>query len=182
MVRKVKAKCGAHQQCLGDACPYRVENKQLKSVAARQSRGRKGADGHPSSDAMPRYYPKTGELWVGDVKVRRYGRRGKQHLILKEFQRLRWPPCIDAPPGCQPLTVENRSRDVIHLLNQNHSRALIHFSSDGTGLGVCWKLLEERVVNEPGGQPPTMGVRRPNGARLGHTNPKRQRGNQRSRA
>ena len=120
------------------------------------------------SAKIPRYYPKTGELWVGDVKVRRYERRGKQHLILKEFQRLRWPPCIDAPPGCEPLTVENRSRDVIHLLNQNHSRALIHFSSDGTGLGVCWKLLEERVINEPGGQPPTMGVRRPNRASLGH--------------
>jgi len=130
--------------CRGERCRYRIELRRLELLAAAAT---------PAADRRPRYDTKTGRLYVGKVFIRRFHTRGKQHLILAEFQRLGWPPSIEAPPECEPLLVENRLRDVVHLMNEDHLCPLIHFFCDGTGEGVCWCFLARPALSGGGGGP-----------------------------
>jgi hypothetical protein len=88
----------------------------------------------PSCDAVSR------TLMVGEHVVRKLKSDGKQTKILEAFEEQHWPPRIEMG-GDPALAPENKLRDLVRLLNRDHKLNLIHFSSDGTGRGVCWEFV-----------------------------------------
>ena len=130
MVRNSRADGESHRPCLGEKCPYRIELRRLKFAAAAAL---------APADRAPRYDTKTGILRVGNAFIRRFRTRGKQHLVLAEFQRLGWPPSIEVPEECEPFLVEHRDRDVVCLMNKRHRCPLIEFHACDGGLAVSWE-------------------------------------------
>jgi len=106
--------------------------RRLKSAAAA---------GIAPADRRPRYDAKTGILRAGKVFIRRFHTKGKQHLILAEFERLGWPPRIEVPQECEAFLVEHRGCDVVCLMNERHRCSLIEFHSCDGGLAVSWKFI-----------------------------------------
>jgi hypothetical protein len=105
---------------------------------------KKNGDCKPSShhDSRPVWNPQKRELRVGNILVKRYRRPApNQELVLQVFEEEGWPHRIDdplpRPLGRDPVQCLH---DTINHLNRNQLEALIHFSGDGNGCGICWTL------------------------------------------
>jgi hypothetical protein len=65
-----------------------------------------------------------------------------QETILAAYEEEGWPIRIDDPlPQKQNQNPKCRLHDTIKCLNRYHENRVIHFSGDGTGEGVLWRLL-----------------------------------------
>ena len=82
-------------------------------------------------------------LTFGGQIVRRYGRSSpNQETVLQTFEEQGWPYRIDDPlPYSAEVAPKLRLHDTIRWLNLKQESRLLRFLGDGTGEGVCWKLL-----------------------------------------
>jgi hypothetical protein len=91
----------------------------------------------PSFDAELR------ELWCGDRLVKRFKVPAKnQECILKVFEELGWPPCIDDPLLFEPrIRQRTRLKAAIRHLNFGQKNELLKFHGNGRGDGVRWEYI-----------------------------------------
>jgi predicted metalloenzyme YecM len=67
-----------------------------------------------------------------------------QEAILATFQVERWPERIDDPlPIKEDQKPKRRLHEAIKALNRNRRAKVIYFFGDGTGEGVCWRLVHD---------------------------------------
>ena len=94
---------------------------------------------------VPRWDPARRELWLGDFLIKRFRQPSpNQERILAVFQEEGWPPSIDDPlPYQADQDSKRRLHDTIHNLNRCQRNCLIHFSGDGTGERILWRLLAD---------------------------------------
>jgi hypothetical protein len=104
------------------------------------------------ADRKPRYDIKTGILRVGKVVIRRFRTKGKQHMMLAEFERLGWLPLIEIPQECEAFLVEHRGRDVVSLMNKRHRCSLLQFHSCDGGLAVSWEFIGAAAADNSDGE------------------------------
>ncbi len=105
-----------------------------------------GGDARPTSDFTPLWSRDNRVLSIGGQVVKRYGRSSpNQEAVLQAFQEQGWPCRIDDPlPYSAEVPPKPRLHDTIRWLNLNHEYPLLRFLGDGTGEGVCWKLVASR--------------------------------------
>lgn len=103
----------------------------------------------------PRWDKQRRELRVGDLVVKRFRNHSpNQEAILSAFEEENWPRRIDDPLHPQAeMDSKCRLHDTIKCLNRHHRDRAIIFSGDGTGQGVCWKLLDDNVETLPAAKP-----------------------------
>lgn len=69
-----------------------------------------------------------------------------QEAILSAFEEEGWPSRIDDPlPPHEEQDSKRRLSDTIKCLNRKQDNSIIHFRGDGTGEGVVWEFIEDRV-------------------------------------
>ena len=106
-------------------------------------------NGHASTNgnAVPHWNPATRVLRVGGRVVKQFRvPSSTQETILEAFQEEGWPPCLDDPlPPVPDGSPKDRLRDTIRHLNSNQKNRLIRFRGDGTGRGIRWELIDDRV-------------------------------------
>jgi hypothetical protein len=102
-----------------------------------------GGDARPTRDFTPLWDRDNRVLSLGGQIVRRYGRSSpNQEAVLQAFQEQGWPYRIADPlPYSAEVPPKLRLHDTIRWLNLRHECRLVRFLGDGTGEGVCWKLL-----------------------------------------
>jgi hypothetical protein len=120
--------------------------------AARQHGAQEGPDGrrvtsHRKGRALrtkPRWDGQLRQLWVGKELVKWFRvPAGNQETILAAFQEQGWPAHIDDPlPGKAGVDPKGRLHAAIRRLNGRQLRRLLCFRGDGTGMGVCWELID----------------------------------------
>jgi hypothetical protein len=117
------------------------------SASAGRTRGRNGRNGHKSRVASraskvvePRWDPASRQLYFGATLVKQFlVPATNQEIILKTFQDLGWPECIDNPLGDgNETTARRRLHNAIIRLNHQQVHRLIRFHGTGTGDGVRW--------------------------------------------
>jgi hypothetical protein len=102
----------------------------------------------PASTPRPRWDPATRELWVGDVLVRRFLTKAHNQVqILNAFQEEGWPEHVDdpLPPNGTPER-RRKLHDAVTKLNKHQITRRIEFRGDGTGSGVCWRMVKPTPV------------------------------------
>jgi hypothetical protein len=94
--------------------------------------------------AKPRWDGRLRRLWVGKELVKWFRvPAGNQEAILAAFQEQRWPVRIDDPlPRSHETDPKERLHATIRRLNGRQLRRLLRFLGDGTGMGVCWEVVE----------------------------------------
>jgi hypothetical protein len=106
-----------------------------------------------SPGPAPRWDAARRELRLGSQLVKAFRLPSpNQELILTAFDEEGWPPRIDDPLPPQPhILVKRRLHDAIKNLNRNQRTPHIRFLGDGTGQGVCWRLIPVvgQVANLP---------------------------------
>jgi hypothetical protein len=81
-----------------------------------------------------------------------------QATILAAFEEEGWPDHIDDPlPMSGDINPPTRLHDAINRLNGCQVHRLLHFSGNGAGTGVCWKLRRAAGLRVIGG--PATGAR-----------------------
>jgi hypothetical protein len=92
---------------------------------------------------IPRWDSDRQELCVNNVLVKQFKVPApNQEMILTVFEEDGWPVHIDDPlPPQINLEPKQRLHDTINSLNRNQKNRLLHFSGDGHGKGVRWKLI-----------------------------------------
>jgi hypothetical protein len=69
-----------------------------------------------------------------------------QETILVVFEEENWPPRIDDPLSpSEAVDAKQRLHDTIKNLNRNQKHRLVRFMGDGTGQGVRWELIAQKV-------------------------------------
>ena len=96
----------------------------------------------PSRDFTPRWDRDNRILTFGGRIVRRYYRSSpNQEAVLQAFEEQGWPYRIDDPlPYSAEVAPKPRLHDTIRWLNLKQE--CLRFLGDGTGEGVCWKIVE----------------------------------------
>ncbi len=112
--------------------------------------------GSPSAGPQVTHRPH----WDGELRVLRMGTdkmkeyrlpAPNQEAILAAFEEEGWPDRIDDPLSLQAdLDPKCRLHDTIKRLNQAYKHSPLRFYGDGTGEGVCWKLVAEAAQNARG--------------------------------
>ena len=104
-------------------------------------------DRHPRWDAGRR------EVRLGADVVKRYKVPSpNQESILAAFQEEGWPSRIDDPlPPCNDQEPKARLHDTIKRMNRGHRMTALRFYGDGTGEGVCWKLVAPPAARRTAG-------------------------------
>ena len=97
------------------------------------------------SPARPHWNPVTRVLSLGDRIVKQFRVPAhNQEAVLSAFQEEGWPHRIDDPlPYRAGVRAKYRLHFTIGRLNQSEKDRLIRFFGDGTGEGVCWRLVED---------------------------------------
>jgi hypothetical protein len=100
-----------------------------------------------TSRCKPRWIATARQLWFNGQLVKQFRRPAPwQELILAVFEELGWPEFIDDPlPGDKNIDAKRRLHDAIKLLNRHHLVRALSFHGDGSGQGVVWKHLDEKV-------------------------------------
>jgi hypothetical protein len=93
-----------------------------------------------TNSPLPIWDGERRELRMGKLVVKRFRQPAKnQELILAAFEEDSWPPRIDNPLSSNGDTdAVDRLHDAVKKLNRQRKK-LIHFRSDGRGLGVMWE-------------------------------------------
>ena len=113
-----------------------------------------GGDARPRpADFTPLWDRDNRVLSFGGQIVKRFGRSSpNQEAVLQAFEEQGWPCRIDDPlPYCDEVAPKPRLHDTIRWLNLKHECRLLRFLGDGTGEGVCWKLVANRGLILHGG-------------------------------
>jgi hypothetical protein len=102
---------------------------------------------HFTSRRKPRWIATARQLWCNGQLVKQFKRPALcQELILIAFEEEDWPQYIDDPlPGDKNVDAKRRLHDAIKLLNRHHLVRALSFHGDGSGQGVVWKRLGEKV-------------------------------------
>jgi hypothetical protein len=97
---------------------------------------------HPY-DLTPHWDREHRVLTVAGQVIKRYRRLSpNQEAVLQAFEEQGWPNRIDDPiPFNSAIPPKLRLHDTIRWLNLKHECRLIRFLGDGTGEGVCWRLI-----------------------------------------
>jgi len=84
-------------------------------------------------------------LKVGSQLVKQFRvPASNQEAILSAFEEEGWPEQIDDPLSpCHDIPAKSRLHSAIASLNRNQKNSLVHFSGNGTGDGIFWKLSED---------------------------------------
>jgi hypothetical protein len=104
-----------------------------------------------SSEAICQVAPKWDrdrhELRFGDLLIKQFKLPSpNQETILVVFEEENWPPRIDDPlPPSEAVDAKQRLHDTIKNLNRNQKHRLLRFMGDGTGQGVRWELITQKV-------------------------------------
>ena len=100
----------------------------------------------PAAELAPHWDRENRVLSFGGQIVKRFGRSSpNQEAVLQAFEEQGWPYRIDDPlPYCDKVVPKVRLHDTIRWLNLKHECRLLRFLGDGTGEGVCWKLVAIR--------------------------------------
>jgi len=94
------------------------------------------------SARSPRWDLTGGELWLGQQCLWRRTRPAKNlQLILTAFEEEGWPPRIDDPLFGSVSNARDRLHKAVRGLNRSLLVPAIEFHRDGTGQGICWRLL-----------------------------------------
>jgi hypothetical protein len=94
--------------------------------------------------AKPHWDPIRRELRYRGVVVKRFRKPApNQELILAAFEESGWPQHIDDPlPPVDEIVPSVRLHDTLGRLNRTLKQGILHFGSDGTGQGICWRQLQ----------------------------------------
>jgi hypothetical protein len=106
-------------------------------------------DHHPGNDlpgVVPSYQRQGRSLyWKGACIKVVAGNARLQQLVLEVFEEENWGNQIDDPlPPKQGMNGAARLRETVRCLNKGLKPGTIRFFSDGTGKGICWKVVEEQ--------------------------------------
>jgi hypothetical protein len=98
---------------------------------------------HRSETLLPSWNAKTRELNVGAFLVKRFRTPAEcQELVLDAFESEKWVERVRNPlPKDAFVDPIHQLRDTIRRLNKKQQNAKIFFSRDGTGDGICWRIL-----------------------------------------
>jgi len=99
-------------------------------------------DAPTDSSVIPRWDRNSRCLYVSDHVVKQFHvPAGNQDLVLAAFQEEGWPPSIDDPlPPSTEIDSKRRLHDTIRRLNNHQHRRLLHFSGNGNGRAICWRI------------------------------------------
>jgi hypothetical protein len=92
----------------------------------------------------PRWDAANRVLTFGGQIIKRYRRSSpNQEALLRAFEEQGWPYRIDDPlPFNHDIPPKLRLHDTIRWLNLKQESRILRFLGDGTGEGVCWKMIE----------------------------------------
>jgi len=122
--------------------PRAAGNRQISRQASRNQAGAACTQA-PGAGSRPRWKQLARELWFGGVLVKRFCVPARnQTLILAAFEEEGWPPRMDDPlPPVAGTNCKRRLHNAINCLNRAHRARVMRFFGDGTGTGICWKLV-----------------------------------------
>jgi hypothetical protein len=107
-------------------------------------------DPHPNgfAEPVPKYDEAGQRLLVGALIVRQYRLpTSNQQLILQAFQESGWERELRDPLSPHPrVYVKERLRTTVANINRSLVHPAIHFSCNGTGHGVRWKIVLDEYL------------------------------------
>lgn len=109
---------------------------------------------HGSKLPLPQWDAARRELRALGLIAKRFKRPAPlQWLVLASFEELGWVCRIDDPlSGLPEQKAKERLHGVITRLNKGHQNAVIRFTGDGTGRGICWEYVQPALRKKMSGQ------------------------------